>query len=114
MPTIDEYLSTLSGVRAERIGAVVQYVRTQYPNAVEGMYIAPNAQMPTFDIDKKGIGLGNMKNYVSIYFTKWSAVQIIADNNPKIKCGKSCANIRDSVDFPMDDIKKAIDLCFEA
>ncbi len=113
MNTINEYVSALSGIRAERVSEVVLYIRENYPNAVETLDFSPKIKFPTFKLGEVYVSVTSMKNYISVHFGKYDATKIITENNPKIKAGIGCVNIRDNVEFPTVDIKKAIDFCFD-
>lgn len=50
MTMINEYLSTISGIRTERIGVIVDYIRTKYPNTTETLDFSPKIKFPTFKL----------------------------------------------------------------
>lgn len=113
MKTIDEYLAVLDFVRKERISLVVDYIRERYPDAFETLDFSDKIKFPTFKMGDVYVSVTSMKNYISIHFGKPNATLIVAENNPKIKAGVGCINIRDNIGFPIQDIKKAVDFCFE-
>ncbi len=113
MTTIDEYVNALPLLRKERVSAVIYYIRAKYPRTIETLDFSPKIKFPTFKQGEVYVSVTSMKNYISVHFGKYGAVKIIAENNPKIKANIGCVNIPDKVDFPLGDIKKAVDFCFE-
>ncbi len=110
--TVNEYISTLSPIRAERISLVTDYIRTNYPQAIESTDYAPKTKFPTYKIDDIYVSIASMKGHISIHFGKYNATKIIAEAQPKVKCRVGCVNITDSTSFPIDAIRAAIDYCF--
>ena len=113
MSSIDEYLLNLSELRKERLLAVITYIRTFYPEAEQSMNYAPNTKMPTFKIDGTYLSIASMKHNITIHFGKYGATEFVAKANPKIVKRVGCVNISDRIDFPINEIKQAIDFCFE-
>ena len=66
-----------------------------------------------YKIGEVYVAIASMKNYISIHFGKYNATQIVAKNNPRIIAKVGCVNIKDNIEFPIEDIKRAIDYCFE-
>ncbi len=113
MNKVDEYVNNLEAIRKERCGLVIDYIRTTYPDVEETITFSPKTTFPVF---KKGdiyVGIGSMKGHISIHFAKQEATKIVAEDNPKIKAMVGCVNIKDTVTFPLEKIKNAIDYCFK-
>ena len=110
---IKEYLNNLTEIRRERLLQVINYIKEAYPEAEESMDYAPKTKFPMYKVNGVYVAIASMKNHISIHFGKYNATKIIGDKNPKIKVNVGCVNIKDTVGFPIEDIKKAIDFCFE-
>ncbi len=113
MISVDEYISSLNSERAKKVLLVVKYIRENYSNAVESMDYAPKTKFPTFKIGNVYVCVASMKNHISIHFAKYGATEIIAHADPRIISRVGCVNIKDNIDFPIKEIKKAIDFCFK-
>ncbi len=109
---VEAYLETLSKEREERIRSVINYIRESYPQAKESLDYAPKTKIPTFKIQEVYVAVANTKHHVSIHFGKYGATEIVAKANPKIVKRIGCVNIPDSVVFPIDEVRLAIDYCF--
>ncbi len=110
---IDNYINDLCDFRKKRILLVVNYIRENYITK-ESMDYGPKTKFPMFTLNGIYVCIANMKNHISIHFGKYNATKIVANNNPKIITRVGCVNIKDSIDFPIDDIKKAIDYCYDS
>ncbi len=112
MKTIEDYIANLDETRAKRVLTAVEYVRKKYPNAEETLDYAPKTKIPTFKIGKIYVSIASMKSHVSIHFGKYEATKIVAEADPRIKERVGCVNIPDSVPFPSEAVRRAIDYCF--
>ncbi|MGL5915724.1 MAG: DNA alkylation repair protein, partial [Culicoidibacterales bacterium] len=106
--TIEEYVQSMSPIRQERMQAVIQYVLEEYPQAVATMDFGPKTKFPTFKIGEMYVAIASVKSYLSIHFGKYGATQIVAEAHSRIKANVGCVNIPDTVEFPLEHIKKAI------
>lgn len=113
MTTIDQYVASLSGIRAQRITMIINYIRETYPDAKESLDYSPKWKYPIFRLANVYVTIANMKNYISLHFGKYDATKIIKELHPEIKIGVGCVNIKDSTEFPLQAIKKAINYCFD-
>ncbi len=112
MSTVNAYIDSLITPRAEKISSVVGYIRLKYPQAIESLDYAPKTKFPTFKIGEVYVTIASMKSHISIHFGAYNATSIVAKASPKIKERVGCVNIPDSIDFPLEEIKNAIDFCF--
>ncbi len=110
---IQEYLNNLTEIRRERLLQVIKYIKETYPDAEESMDYAPKTKFPMYKVNGVYVAIASMKNHISIHFGKYNATKIIGDKNPKVKANIGCVNVRETVDFPLEDIKEAIDFCFK-
>lgn len=110
--TLDQYLALMSPLRQAKIMVVVEYIYANYPEVEFGMYYGPQMSFPMLMIGEKSISFASQKQYLSIYFSKWKAVDGIVEANPKLKRQKSCLNVRDSVEIPIQALYEAIDMIF--
>ncbi len=112
MNKIDKYINNQEETRKYKISLVVEYIRNNY-NAEESLDYGLKTKIPMFKVNGVYVAVANMKNYITIHFGKYDATNIIIKNNPKIVSRVGCVNISDNVQFPIDDIKQAIDYCFK-
>ncbi len=110
---IDEYILDLSDVRKQRISQLVKYIRDNYKQLEQTIDFAPKTKFPTFKVNDVYVAIGNMKNYISVHFGRYQAADIVADADIRIKKRVGCVNIPDSIEFPFNELKKAIDFCFK-
>lgn len=110
---VEEYLNVISSDRKEKLELVISYIKEKFPQAVESLDYAPKTKIPTYKIGTVYIALASMKNHISIHFAKYGATEIIGMASPKIKVRVGCVNIPDSVVFPIEEIKKAVNYCYE-
>lgn len=103
-----EYVSQQTPIRQERIQAVIQYLLDEYPQAVATMDYGPKTKIPTFKIGETYVAIASVKSHLSIHFGRYGATKIVAEAHPRIKANVGCVNIPDTVEFPLDHIKKAI------
>lgn len=115
MNVIDQYVEHLTNEEKEKFMAVINYIRTKYPERIESCDYAPKTKFPMFK--KNGcdyyVAIVERKGYISIHFGKYNCVDIVKSANSKIKTGVGCAKIPHKIAFPIDKIKEAIDYCFE-
>ena len=117
MISIDEYSSTLSDVRRERMILCFDYLRRKYPDLEESCDYTPKIKIPYFKRDngtKYGIyvAFSSPKAHMSIHFSNYQGSIIVKGELKNIKTGVGCVNIPDKVDFPMGSIQKAFDITF--
>ncbi len=112
MNEIDEYINNQEETRKSKIRLVVDYIRNNY-SAEESMDYGEKTKIPMFKVKGVYVAIANMKNYITIHFGKYDATEIIIKNNSKIVSRVGCVNIKDNIQFPIDDIKLAIDYCYK-
>ncbi len=110
---IDKYILGLPDIRKQRVSQLVKYIRANYEQLEQTVDFAPKTKFPTFKVGGVYVAIGNMKNYLSVHFGRYQAADIVADADIRIKKRVGCVNIPDSVDFPFNELKKAIDFCFK-
>lgn len=111
---VREYVSQQTPIRQERIRAVIQYLLDEYPQAVATMDYGPKTKIPTFKIGETYVAIASVKSHLSIHFGRFGATKIVAQAHPRIKANVGCVNIPDHVEFPMAQIKRAIDYTFNS
>lgn len=114
MKDVDLYLNSLSSERKEKLHSVINYIRSNYPNYIESCDYGPKTKFPVFKSrdSTNYIAIASQKSYISIHFGRYQCPEIVATTNQRIKTGVGCAKIPDSVPFPIDKVKQAVDTCF--
>ncbi len=112
---VNHYLSMLPAGRQEKVLAVVTYLRKQYPHFLESCDYGPKTKFPVFTHPNHTnyVGIASQKAYIALHFGRYECPSMIAAVNPRIKTGVGCAKIPDTVPFPLEEIRQAIDTCFE-
>jgi hypothetical protein len=112
---IETYVAALTDDRRERVHGVVLYIRNQYAALVANCDNAPKTKFPVFKtpIGDNYVGIASQKQYVAIHFGRYHCAEIVAGADSRIKTGVGCAKIPDSVPFPLEHIKRAVDACFK-
>ncbi len=115
MNKIDEYINNLSETRKEKVKKVVNYIREIYPYLDESCDYAPKTKFPVFKSKNYSnyVAIASQKSYISIHFGIYSCTEIVAKADKRIKSGVGCSKITDSIEFPIKEIKEAIDFCFK-
>ncbi len=91
---------------------VIKYIGENYPQAVFDEYNSEKSHIPTWRIDKKYVGIGCRKHYISIYFSDKEAVQTISNTTIYCRAQKGCVNFSYKRDLPLNAIFMGIDKCF--
>ncbi len=115
MNKVDEYINGLISIRKEKVTKVVDYLRENYKHLEESCDYAAKTKFPTFKV-KNGnnyVSIASQKSYITIHFGNYSCTDIVAKADKRIKTGVGCVKIVDSVTFPLNEIKQAIDYCFK-
>ncbi|GHU71800.1 hypothetical protein FACS1894184_19050 [Clostridia bacterium] len=116
MIAVENYLGCLPEEQKVKIREVVEYIRQKYPNMTESCDYAPKTKFPVFKHPDAHnyVGIASQKAYIAIHFGRYHCVSIVADADSRIMTGVGCAKIPDGVTFPAENIKRAIDACFES
>ena len=101
---VDGYLEGLSPDRRDRVASVRALVRDVYPDISEGI----EWRMPVFRRGDKWVAVASQKSYVSLYLGCEPLAARVAASNPKLKHGKGCVNVRDTVAMPTEALRLAI------
>ncbi|MGL4336980.1 MAG: DUF1801 domain-containing protein [Turicibacter sp.] len=112
--SVDEYVAHLSPIRQERFKPIIEYIRSHFTYVTETLEFSPKSHFPVFihEHQEMYVGIASMKGYISIYFGKNDVAQFIGNRHQKLQVGTKCIKIKDTQDFPFEDIKQGIDLCF--
>lgn len=115
MCDVENYLNGLSEDRMKKLKSVIEYIRQKYPSVIESCDYAPKTKFPVFKRPDTPnyVGIASQKAYVSIHFGRYHCTDIVASADARIKTGVGCVQIPDTVSFPFEKIKQAIDACFE-
>ncbi len=114
MNKVDEYINKLNEQRKEKVSDVINYIRENYAELEESCDYAPKTKFPVFK-DKNSnnyVAIASQKSYISIHFGTYSCTEIVAKADKRIKSGVGCSKITDTIEFPLREIKDAIDFCF--
>jgi hypothetical protein len=112
---IEAYVAALTDSRRERVDSVVSYIRNRYAAFIANCDYAPKTKFPVFKTpnDDNYVGIASQKQYVAIHFGRYHCAEIVTEADSRIKTGVGCAKIPDSVPFPLEHIKRAVDACFK-
>jgi pyruvate/2-oxoacid:ferredoxin oxidoreductase alpha subunit len=112
---IEAYIAALADNRRQKIIDIVSYMHEHYPALIGDCAFSPKTRFPVFKTPdgRNYVGIASQKQYIAIHFGRYSCPAIVAAADKRIKTGVGCAKIPDSVPFPYEQIKRAIDVCFE-
>lgn len=110
--SMNEYLDSLAPMHKERIQMITRYLAQAYPQYSQTMYTTSQNAFPVYYKNSHCcFGIATRKGSISIYSTSEKAILYATEKNPRIKRGKGCVRIPDTIEFP--DLKKVIDYTFE-
>ncbi len=101
---ITEYLDKASAERRGRLLALMDRIKSLYPDAEESMQY----KMPTYTVSGGWVAVANQKSYVSLYTCSAEHLASFKAAHPDIKTGKGCINFRDRDEIPLDDVETVI------
>lgn len=105
---VNTYLDGLSEIRKKRALEIVTYIRLNYPKATESIKYG----MPAYEFNNTYIAFASQKLYFSLYTHERRIVKYISDEIPKLSTGKGCVRFKDTNEFVVEVIRKAIDKTF--
>lgn len=109
---IQEVYECIEANNTTQIIPIIEYIQTSFPSCIFDEAITKKSRIPTWKLDNEYIVIGCLKHYITIYFSKASAVKIIAENTPYCRALKGCINFSYKRDLPYDAIYQGIDHCF--
>jgi hypothetical protein len=113
MNDVDLYLDALTPERKEKLESVIDYIKKKYPYLQLSCDYGPKTKFPVFKTPdlRNYVGIASQKSTITIHFGNYNCPAIVLKADKRIKTGVGCAKIPDTVPFPLENIKKAIDLC---
>lgn len=102
--SIEKYMADIPPHRFSRFNAIFTLITQHYPTA----NISLKYKMPTFELNNRWIAIANQKSYISVYTCVAEHIAEFQALHPKVKTGKGCINIKDSDDFPVEDLLSII------
>jgi hypothetical protein len=114
MNEVAAYLESAPPTRKSNLNDVIEYIRREYPDFELTCNFSPKTKFPVFKSPDGGnyVGVASQKAYIAIHFGRYYCPPVVAEADGRIKTGVGCAKIPDGVPFPLEHIKRAIDLCF--
>lgn len=106
---VERYIAAIPPERRKRFKALHALILELYPQAVVDM----KYKMPTYTFGEGWVALANQKNYISLYTCGYHHIESFKANNPGIKTGKGCINLKDDDDLPIKDMKRVVTHAFE-
>jgi hypothetical protein len=101
---VDDYIATLSPLRAARVASVRRLAHAAFPDIVEAI----DWKMPVFRRGDQYVAVASQKQYLSVYLSCLPLAEQVVASDPQLRGGKSCVNIRDSVAMPEAALAAAI------
>ncbi len=113
---IEVYLDMINDKTKEQVMPMVLYIEENYKDAVFDEKYSEKTRIPTWRLHGTYIAIGCRKKYISVYFGKSEAVEVVKEkiNSPYVVMRKGCVNISyQNKDIPYEAIYRGIDECFQ-
>lgn len=104
MTDVDAYLAAATPERRDRMNAVRALVHELAPDIVESL----DWKMPVFRRGEAWVAVASQKSYLSVYLGNAPLAARVVASDPRLKGGKSCVNIGDTVALPLAALRPAI------
>ena len=95
-PEVDAYIAALPPLRRERLTAARTLIHARCGDVAESL----EWKMPVFRRGDAYIGVASQKSYVSVYLGCSDTARRLMASDPRLKGGKACVNITDTMPWP--------------
>ena len=102
-PEVDAYIAALPPNRQVRLTELREATHRAVPGLVESI----EWKMPVFRRGEQWFGMSSRAQYTSLYIGEARVARLVAAD-PRLRHGKACLNIQDSIALPLAAIEAEI------